>query len=106
MLVQYLEKCTKLEIIISSLIQDAIGQGFYDVLDTKVLLVEEKFYCRGFNLGEETKTSLDTSLRCKGCMSKRLFRTANVLGEIGMLIKLEKLKSSLKKKSMLQQVCK
>ncbi len=93
----FLDKCTKSKSAISVVIDGTFGTGFYDVLGNKIWLVEEKFYCTGFNMAKYMKSEIKISVRAKGYLSGKFMRMLGKWLAMGLMIKFERLKSSLRR---------
>lgn len=91
-----MEKCAKNKLVISSLIHDSFGIGFYDVVKNDIWLINDKLSCRGFNIQEFIRIDLKPSLRMYGYLSSKAMQVVNQLEVMGIRIKFEKLKSSLR----------
>ncbi len=92
----FLKQCTETKTVISGVLDDAFGVGFYDVVANNIWLVEDKFYCRGYDMRDYSPINVQTSLRFKGYLSKKITQSIGRGNVMGIMTKFEKLKSSLR----------
>lgn len=96
-LVSSLETLTKS----NRIIPDILVPGFYDVVAKNVWFIEDKYYCRGFDVQHDTNIDLKLNLRMKGYLSEMVAQAGNQIKVMGIMIKLVKLKSSLRQLSVI-----
>lgn len=78
------------------MVHDLFAAGLYEIVENNIWLVEEKFYCRGFNIAKLVSFDLRTSLRLKGYLSNMGMQLIQQLAAMGNNIKIDQLKSSLR----------
>lgn len=93
---RFLKQSVENKVILSAVVHDKYGMGLYNTLGKKIWLVEDKFYCKSFNIRKDISFELKPSLRAYGYLTKKASHIMYQWHLMGILIKLENLKSSLR----------
>ncbi len=92
----FLKQCTKNKVVFAVIIHETFGVGFSDVLRNTIWVVEEQFYCKAFSVKKYLNTEFTISLRVNGYLTKKFVEMTNQWAQMGMMVKLQRLKASLR----------
>ncbi len=96
---QFLNYITEKKMMFSAVVDRGLGGGLTTVMGNSVWLLENKFLCRRYQLGDMLPINFRGSVRVWGYMSDRFVDFLNQFGESGILKKFENLNSVTKFKS-------